>query len=235
MFDRRDLDLHAIRVGVVLVSAFVALALPLGVPAFARAPAIDAPAPDTSVADDTNDTERPPTVGECLDAGEVWLHIQAETGTVLRSECVGKPATGTDALRAAGVAMSFADGGYVCRLAGHPEHCPRRFDDQYWQYWQTSSTDAAWVYASRGSDDSRPVPGSIEGWCYNSPDEDRCALPTLSPNDATAERVDGTSEEVASNRWVVVAVALVLVAVGAYLRFGRDRDTDAAAPEETRG
>lgn len=140
------------------------------------------------------DTTTPPasaeTVGECAAADEVWLHIETESGEVLRSECVGSPTTGRDALAEAEVATTRATGGYFCTLAGHPHSCPRRFSDAYWQYWHAGSVDDPWVFAERGADTRRPVPGGLEGWCYKPTDAERCTLPTLAVDHPAAPRID---------------------------------------------
>jgi hypothetical protein len=163
--------------------------------------------------DDTGPS--PQTVPECLGASEVWLLIRDEHGQVLRSECVGTPATGTAALSAADVETTQAPGGYLCTLAGHPRECPTSYDGQYWQYSHAYSPDGPWHYSREGAGTSQPAPGSIEGWCYNTPDQDRCALPVLVDTNP-APRVDAALVNSPNRRWTYIALGLlaVLVAVG---------------------
>lgn len=158
------------------------------------------------------------SVGECLAAGEVWLHIQIETAQVLRSECVGSPANGTEALASADVATTLSSGGYLCTLAGHPEQCPRRFAGQYWQYWHVDSLGTPWTYSQWGADEHEPKPGSIEGWCYNRTGESRCVLPTLSADDVAAPRVDIESESVSTSGWVIGILVVLAVAAAVIVR-----------------
>lgn len=131
-----------------------------------------------------------PTVAECLSSGDVWLVIETDTQVVLRSECVGRPATGQDALRAAEVATTNAKGGYLCTLAGYPARCPHTYRGQFWQYWHAGGGGAPWEFSTKGAGDYSPRPGSIEGWCYNAAGSDRCrpALPALT--DGPSPRVD---------------------------------------------
>ncbi len=169
------------------------------------------------------------TVGECLDAGEVWLLIRTEEGQVLRSECVGAPKSGREALGAAAVATARAPGGYLCSLAGHPDPCPRRFTDRYWQYWRSPGVGAGWAYSERGPDRYRPAPGSIEGWCYNGRGERRCELPLLAATDRPADRVDLASARASTNGWATVGFVLVAIGVAVHLRSrfsGRRSDLD---------
>lgn len=158
----------------------------------------------------------PATVGECLGRGEVWLHVRTDAGRVLRSECVGMPPTGLDALAAADVATTEAKGGYLCTLAGYPDRCPSRFTGQYWQYWHAVSAATPWAYSPKGAGEYRPVPGSIEGWCYNPSGEKRCRLPVLAETDSPAERVDLKPDRGGIGLWAagIVVVVLALAVVG---------------------
>ena len=154
--------------------------------------------------------EDPRTVGACAAAGEVWLHIQTDRGQVLRSECVGIPASGVAALENAAVAVTETSGGYVCTLARYPQVCPRRFAGQYWQYWQSNSLGASWTYSQKGAAKSSPVRGGVEGWCYNAADETRCQLPQLTPEHPTAPRIDAAPASSGGNPWWVAATAVIL-------------------------
>lgn len=162
------------------------------------------------------------TVGQCLAAEEVWLHVQTEVGEVLRSECVGRPRTGLEALRAADVAWTEAKGGYLCTLSGHPERCPTRFAGQYWQYFHAAGVGAGWTYAAKGPGERRPARGGLEGWCYNARDEHRCALPDLVATDVAADRVDRASPGRGPRQfWAVGALLLALGATAVWIRSRR--------------
>jgi hypothetical protein len=154
----------------------------------------------------------PATVGECLGAGQVWLHVQTDDERVLRSECVGTPATGQAALAAAQVDTRESKGGYLCTLAGYPETCPTSFTGQYWQYWYADALDAEWSLSQKGAGTRSPAPGTIEGWCYNADDEKRCELPRLSAEDKSAERIDLRHDSEGLGPWLVGGVVVVVVA-----------------------
>lgn len=117
-------------------------------------------------------------VGACLEAGQVWLFVIDDHHRVLSNQCVGTPSSGEEALRLAGVAATTGRQGYLCTLAGYPEECPGTFDGEYWNY-QHASAGNAWRYSNVGADTHRPVPGSVEGWCYNAEGESRCTPPPL--------------------------------------------------------
>jgi hypothetical protein len=175
-------------------------------------------------------TTPPGTVGECLQAGQVWLYVETDAREVLRSECVGRPATGLAALEAAGVRTTESSGGYLCTLAGYPEQCPARYAGRYWQYSHAADTETSWSYARQGADTYAPPPGSIEGWCYNRADEERCTLPRLSPSDLTAPRVDLAAPADTGGRWTLVVAVVILGLLGVAVLVLRRRSTAGAAP-----
>lgn len=105
--------------------------------------------------------------GTCLSTGQVWLVVVTDTGRTLANRCVGRPANGMAALRAAGLSMTFADGGYICTLGGYPAQCPATFDNRYWHYYH-STTGNSWNYSAKGAAQyTYPSTGMIDGWCYN--------------------------------------------------------------------
>jgi hypothetical protein len=164
------------------------------------------------------------TVGECLAGGDVWLYVSADDGTVLRSECVGRPSNGLQALTKAGARSTQSKGGYVCTLAGYPAQCPRRYNGQFWQYWHASGAGEGWTFSDRGAGEYRPEPGSIEGWCYNSPGTRRCALPTIAAEDRAVERIDrATTSESTGTPAVAVGLAGVVVVALAAVVLNRRR------------
>lgn len=195
--------------------AAVLLGLVAGV---AAAPAVadePSPSPTPSVATPTG-----PSVGECLSAGDVWLVIQTDDGQVLRSECIGSPATGAEALRAAEVPTVMSKGDYYCTLAGYPSRCPRTYRSQFWQYWHAAGVGDAWVFSDKGPANRTPAPGSIEGWCYNPERVTSCQPPKLAATDPPSPRVDlppAVGPDVDVTLWialgVLVATGLVYVVV----------------------
>lgn len=79
----------------------------------------------------------------------------------------GDPATGRDALAAAG--FTPADGAYpgmICTIDAQPEPCPAEFTGSYWAYW-SAEDGGAWAAYQVGADAADPAPGAVEGWRYN--------------------------------------------------------------------
>ena len=67
-------------------------------------------------------------IGDCLAGGQVWLLVTTETGDALANQCVGTPATGTDALTGAGLELVRDSSNFICAIGGHPEACPAAFN-----------------------------------------------------------------------------------------------------------
>ena len=109
-------------------------------------------------------------VGACLAADQVWLLVVTDADEVLANECVGTPATGTEALTNAGLELSLDGNGFLCAIGGHPSPCPATFEGQFWNYYQ-GAAGTEYVYAQTGADENKPKPGTIEAWCYNKADE----------------------------------------------------------------
>lgn len=117
-------------------------------------------------------------VGACLAAGEVWLLVVTDSDEVLANECVGTPATGTDALVAAGLELGRDGDNFICSIGGHPAQCPAVFAGQYWGSYM-GAPGAEYAYAQLGPDENEPQAGTIEAWCYNKADEAECTPPYL--------------------------------------------------------
>ncbi|QAY63319.1 hypothetical protein ET495_08735 [Xylanimonas allomyrinae] len=124
-------------------------------------------------------------VAACTDAGDVWLVVAAEDGTRLADQCVGTPATGTAALDAAGLDVARDASGFICAVGGEPAQCPAAFDGRFWQYY-TATPGGEWAFATAGSDEAVPAPGTIEGWCYGS----ACTPPEIADVTAPPPRAD---------------------------------------------
>lgn len=179
--------------------------------------ATPSPSPNPGISTPASSTGT--SLSQCLSTGQVWLVVQADTGTVLRSECVGRPATGQAALESAGVAMTTSGGGYLCTLAGYPSRCPTTYRGQYWQYWHANGVGSSWQYSQEGAAAFVPQPGSIEGWCYNGRDADSCRPPSLTGSEMASARVDfppasdapgGVTVWIAGGLLLVTAMAFVL-------------------------
>jgi len=134
--------------------------------------------------------------------------------------CVMNPATGTDALKAAGVSITRDASGMICALNDQPNPCPTTFDGKYWQYYEASAADAEagnWTYATTGSDDTHPQAGWVEGWCYGeqcTPDLGTYTPPILS---STPSPTPTTTVAVTNGpgAWItVVGVVVVILVIG---------------------
>lgn len=117
-------------------------------------------------------------VGACLDDDQVWLVVVDDEGNVLANQCVGTPESGEAALDTAGLERTVDSDGFICAIGNHPDPCPETFTGQYWGYY-TAAAGEQWGYYEVGADQSEPQPGTIEGWCYNSADEEFCNPPLL--------------------------------------------------------
>mgnify|MGYP003378342469 CR=1 FL=1 len=117
-------------------------------------------------------------VGTCLAAEKVWLLVVTDTDEVLANECVDTPATGTDALVAAGLELGRDGSNFICSIGGHPSPCPATFNGQFWNYYQ-GAPGAEYAFSQVGADESKPQPGTIEAWCYNKAEEETCTPPYL--------------------------------------------------------
>lgn len=117
-------------------------------------------------------------VGACLSADKVWLLVVTDTDKVLANECVGTPATGTEALTAAGLELSRDGSNFICAIGGYPSPCPAKFNGQFWNYYQ-GKPGAEYGFSQVGADEAKPEPGTIEAWCYNKADQESCTPPYL--------------------------------------------------------
>lgn len=191
-------------------------------------------------------------VGACLEADQVWLLVVDETGNVLANQCVGTPATGEAALEAAGLEIVRGSNDFLCTIGGHPATCPEPFAGQFWNYHHATAGNQ-WLFSNVGADTSVPEPGSIEGWCYNSPDEENCTPPLLevivddqvvlgegvSEGDlvdleVTAEQAPGDADDAAGDGtgaavwpWVLAGVVAVVVIGAVVIVVLRRRGTQA--------
>jgi len=159
-----------------LLAGMLAAAL---IPAFWGAvPAAAAPAP------------APAPASSCTSTSGVLVVVDLGNGQVLTGCAPGDPASGMDALSAAGFATVFNGSGVLCRVAGHPADCPASPPfDAYWSSWHSTPTAGGytgWRYATVGAAQRDPGPGSVEGWRFGGGGQIPPAHPGTAPAPAPA-------------------------------------------------
>ncbi|WP_147917821.1 hypothetical protein [Ruania zhangjianzhongii] len=92
----------------------------------------------------------------------------------------GDPASGREALEAAGFTPEDSQPGMICTVDGLPDPCPEEFEGSFWSYWYAE--DETWASYQVGADEADPAPGSVEGWRYF----DGSAGPQVDPAEALA-------------------------------------------------
>lgn len=119
-------------------------------------------------------------VGACLSADKVWLLVVSDTSKVLANECVGTPANGEAALKDAGLKLGFDSSQFICSINGIPEQCPTSFTatTPFWNYYQ-GKPGAEYTFSQVGASQSKPTGGSIEAWCFSTPQSQTCIPPQL--------------------------------------------------------
>lgn len=100
----------------------------------------------------------------------------------------GDPATGRDALEAAGFVATDSQPGMICAINAQPDPCPATFEGSYWSYW-SATTDGDWTSYQVGADSSDPAQGAIEGWRYN----DGSVGPGIAPADVAGAQIQASS------------------------------------------
>ncbi|WP_193314866.1 hypothetical protein [Georgenia thermotolerans] len=173
----------------------VALALGLAVAVLAPAPADAAgggPAAGAPAA------SAPAPTGACADGSGVTVVVDlTDLGGDVRAGCApGDPATGREALQAAGFAATDSQPGLICAIDHLPDPCPTQFDGRYWAYW-SAGPGGQWTARTEGADTADPAPGSVEGWRYN----DGATPPGVTPAAlaAAASPTAAASEEPAAS------------------------------------
>lgn len=189
----------------------------------------------------------PEPSGACTDSDGVTVVVDlTELGGGVELGCAPAPATGAEALVAAGFTDTRDAAGMVCAIEAAPDPCPAEFTGTYWSYW-SALPDGDWTMYMEGPDTAVPAPGSIEGWRYGDGSAgprvavadvvaaaDEPAEPTADPaQDVTAE--DGTDtadSELAVTEgeegdgppaWLVVVVGLGALGAGAAILVGLAR------------
>ncbi|MGO4958266.1 hypothetical protein ACTQ49_13525 [Luteococcus sp. Sow4_B9] len=116
-------------------------------------------------------------VDDCLSGGKVWLVVQDSKETKLVDKCVDVAPTGEELLTKAGVTIGKDKSGQmICTMEGEPATCPASFDGNFWHYY-TAEQGGQWTFSQVGANQSKPKPGTLEGWCYGK--ECTPALPAM--------------------------------------------------------
>ncbi|KAA2250994.1 hypothetical protein F0L68_38460 [Solihabitans fulvus] len=92
----------------------------------------------------------------------------ASLGGGVRTGCAeGTPASGLDALRAAGFSYAFVprQPGFVCQINALPNPCNRAPVTAYWSYWH-AQPGGSWAYSDTGAGGHVPPVGSVAGWAF---------------------------------------------------------------------
>lgn len=127
-------------------------------------------------------------VWECTSSGGVWVVVSNDDWQ--KAGCASKPATGQEALTQAGFDLQFDQSGFLCQIDNFPAECPSKpAMDAYWSYWQANPAGkgfTSWDYATTGPAESKPAPGSLEGWWFGDSMNNKPVLPDYVPAGATA-------------------------------------------------
>jgi hypothetical protein len=161
-----------------------------------------------------------PMTGGCAGTSGVTVVVDlTDLGGGVKIGCApGDPASGRQALQAAGFSTTDASSGMICAIDSAPDPCPTTFDGKYWSYW-SGTLGAGWAAYTVGADSSDPAPGWFEGWRY----DDGTQGPSVAPAaiQAATPPADAAAHEdppVAAHRspWTraadIGAVAVLLVA-----------------------
>ena len=105
--------------------------------------------------------------GPCTDADGVTVVVDfTDLGGEVEVGCATDPATGTEALQAAGFVDTRDDSGLICAIDAQPDPCPAEFTGSYWSYWHAEQ-GGEWETYMEGSDTAVPAAGAVEGWRYS--------------------------------------------------------------------
>lgn len=103
------------------------------------------------------------TAEECTSAMNVWVIVQNENGAQ-EAGCATEFETGIQALKSAGFDVTGTD--FVSAINGHPAGAPGDF---FWSYWNGSRAHNGqfnWISYQVGASQSKPQPGTVEGWHF---------------------------------------------------------------------
>ncbi|MPV35892.1 hypothetical protein [Georgenia subflava] len=106
--------------------------------------------------------------GACVGSSGVTVVVDStDLGGDVEVGCAeGDPATGRQALEAAGFEPTDSIPGMICAIDALPDPCPEEFQGSYWAYFGAEPGEE-WAAQTAGADAVDPDPGSFEGWRYN--------------------------------------------------------------------
>lgn len=132
--------------------------------------------------------------GACTDPTGVTVVVDlTDLGGEVEIGCADAPATGTEALQAAGFVDTRDASGMICAIDALPDPCPATFEGSYWSYWY-AEPGGEWQTYMEGSDTAVPAAGAVEGWRY----DDGSLPPSIDPPSAAAQETEATDEESAT-------------------------------------
>ena len=141
--------------------------------------------------------------GGCVgDSGVTVVVDFTDLGGAVEVGCAeGDPATGREALTAAGFTATDSSPGLICAVDALPDPCPEEFDGSYWAYFG-AQPGGGWTAQTVGADGSDPVPGDFDGWRYNDGSEgpgstsaEVAGAATASTSEATEPSTDATDSQ----------------------------------------
>jgi hypothetical protein len=115
------------------------------------------------------------TDGPCPTASGVTVVVDfQDLGGGAYVRCApGDPTSGFDALQRAGIdyQTTVRFPGFLCRIAGKPEHDPSGCATTspataYWSYW-IAPRGGSWCYSNWGAGARNPPEGTVEGWSFS--------------------------------------------------------------------
>ncbi|KAA2250995.1 hypothetical protein F0L68_38465 [Solihabitans fulvus] len=125
----------------------------------------------------------PAAASGCADGAGVTVVVDYRSlgGGVQVGCAAGSPASGLDALQAAGFGYNSASRqpGFVCRIGGRPATDPcvnAAPASAYWSYWH-AQPGGAWAFSDLGAAGYTPAAGSVEGWSFGSGQQPGIAAP----------------------------------------------------------
>lgn len=127
----------------------------------------------------------------CAETDGVTVVVDfTDVGGQIQVGCAeGDPASGREALEAAGFTPEDSQPGMICAVDGLPDPCPEEFEGSFWSYWYAE--DGAWASYQVGADEADPGPGDVQGWRYF----DGSAGPQVEPAAAIAAAPAEDSED----------------------------------------
>ncbi|MFH5821481.1 hypothetical protein [Georgenia sp. AZ-5] len=216
-------QLAALTLAGALLALASSAAASTGVAPPAASTGVAPPAATTGVAPPAGTPAEGVPTGACAPGEGVTVVVDSsDLGGELRVGCApGDPATGRDALEAAGFTPTDSAPGLICAIDALPDPCPAEFDGNYWAYW-SAGTSGEWTMRSEGADTADPAPGEVEGWRYNdggtppsvAPAELGQAAPaTGAPGpDVAGGQADDAADDAAAGTPVALVVGVAAIA-----------------------